>query len=425
MTEWGAARHAVGMPEEQKSPYSPEKIEIQAAPDTANTADDAPPFPLSSPPPVSGGKPADPEKAVIPSYVGFGLLIAALLVVLFVVTNKKRMQNAGVDSKAVDALSADLEASRSDLNRQRMAMGLRPLEGGSESIDEIAKRLNKDANTLVALANSFQKLLEEKNAALDAKNSELLRSEQLRQSIAAELSRKDGQISRLSMEGSDGELAKREVADLKAQRDALRADLAKAREQMNKVGGQSNDDYALLQKRYDEARRSSDFFEKRVKELEGELAKLRIFAKSENELLPAAVELFRTLRGLEGKKDSDNMTAYSDIGVKLGARVLKTLDFPTGSASMTEVDQAEVPALINQAEDGDLILVVGYASTTGNVEANRVLSSDRATAAAQAISAIKRPGQLVQAVYIGQTNRFSSAAPERNQICEVWHIKKK
>jgi flagellar motor protein MotB len=59
------------------------------------------------------------------------------------------------------------------------------------------------------------------------------------------------------------------------------------------------------------------------------------------------------------------------------------------------------------------------------VDSNRVLSSDRATAVAQSFSANKRPGQLVQAVYLGQTDRFSSRIPERNQLVEIWRIRKK
>jgi outer membrane protein OmpA-like peptidoglycan-associated protein len=71
------------------------------------------------------------------------------------------------------------------------------------------------------------------------------------------------------------------------------------------------------------------------------------------------------------------------------------------------------------------MLVIGYASETGNVDSNRTLSSDRATAVAQKFSSIKRPSQLVQAVYLGQTDRFSSRIPERNQLCEIWRIRKK
>ena len=81
--------------------------------------------------------------------------------------------------------------------------------------------------------------------------------------------------------------------------------------------------------------------------------------------------------------------------------------------------------MVADIPDGDLILVVGYASRTGNPESNQLLSSDRATAVAEYFSGVKRPGQLVQAVYLGQTARFSSARPERNQICEIWQIRKK
>ncbi len=363
-------------------------------------------------------------KQAIPPFVVVGLLVAAVLVVVLVVMNgQKKKADSGEDRSA---MKAEVEAMRGELNRQRMSMGLRPLENGGESIDDITKRLTKDAESIVGLAHSFQGMLKERDAALDAKNGELITSEKLRQSLAAENARLQSELSRLLVSGADGDLAKKELAEVKGQRDRLAAELAKIqRELATAAGGRSQDEYADLQRQYEEAKRSSDFFEKRVKELEAELAKLRIFAKSENELLPAAVELFRTLRNLEGTKDSDNMTAYSEIGVKLGARVLRTLDFPTGSSELTPDDIQAIPGLVDQVEEGDLIFVVGYASTTGNPESNRVLSSDRATAAAQAVSTVKRPGQLVQAVYIGQTTRFGGSSPERNQICEIWHIKKK
>jgi hypothetical protein len=34
----------------------------------------------------------------------------------------------------------------------------------------------------------------------------------------------------------------------------------------------------------------------------------------------------------------------------------------------------------------------------------------------------KPSNQVVQAVFLGQTKRFSSRIPERNQVCEVWQI---
>jgi len=83
-----------------------------------------------------------------------------------------------------------------------------------------------------------------------------------------------------------------------------------------------------------------------------------------------------------------------------------------------------VRKLIGDIPDGDLVLAIGYASETGNVDKNRTLSSDRATAVAELYAAAKRPAQLVQAVYLGQTDRFSSKSPERNQLVEIWRIRK-
>ena len=101
------------------------------------------------------------------------------------------------------------------------------------------------------------------------------------------------------------------------------------------------------------------------------------------------------------------------------------LSFATGSSVLSATDEASLSQKVSEVPDGDLILAIGYASETGNVEGNQTLSSDRATAAAQMVTSIKRPGQLTQAVYLGQTDRFSSKIPERNQLVEIWHIRKK
>ena len=46
--------------------------------------------------------------------------------------------------------------------------------------------------------------------------------------------------------------------------------------------------------------------------------------------------------------------------------------------------------LVNDIPDGDLVLAVGYASETGNVDSNRTLSSDRATAVARVLELAPR-----------------------------------
>ena len=346
-------------------------------------------------------------------------VIVALFCVLIVMGLRGGFGSGALGSSDVTQLQAEANAIRSQLNRERMSMGLRPLESGSESADDIAARLKKDADTMAALATSLESMLGEKDAVIAAKSSELLRSEQLRQSLAAESSRLQGELQRALVSGSEAERLRREFDLLKSQRDALIEELAA------KGNSVASDEFDELQRRLDEAVRAKDFFENRVKELEADLAKARLFASSESELMPAAVELFRSLRELENRPDSDLTTAYSSLGVKLGANVLHTLAFPTGTSALTPDDEEIIARLGAEIPDGDLMLVIGYASETGNVDGNRTLSSDRATAVAQKFSSIKRPGQLVQAVYLGQTDRFSSRIPERNQLCEIWHIRKK
>lgn len=366
------------------------------------------------------------KKSGMPPAVPLAFVIIALLGVIIVMLVKSGSFGSSSRDADIAGLEAEVEARRSELSRQRVAMGLSPLEGSSEPIGDIANRLKKDADSLVSLAARFQEMLAEKDNELSGKNAELLSSEKLRRTLFDENSRLRTDLNQALINGGDADRLRGDLAALKAQRDALAAELDAAREQMRTMSaGVSSDEFDDLKRRYDEAVRAKEFFEARVKELEGDLSKAKLFAESENDLLPAAVELFRTLRGLENKPDSDLTTAYSRIGLELGASVLQTVTFATGSSDLTTPNQEMIQALVDELPDGDLLFVVGYASRTGNPESNQTLSSDRATAVAQYYSGFKRPGQQVQAVYLGQTNRFSSRIPERNQICEIWRIRKK
>ena len=365
------------------------------------------------------------SKFVMPPAVMLALLILVLLAVLIVMVIRNGMHKPAVDPADLTELQAQANVLRSQLNRERMALGLRPLEGGSEPIEDIAARLKKDADTMVALAGSFQSLLGEKDLELSAKSAELLRSEQLRQSLAAEGARLQGELQRALVNGSELDLLRRDLTTMKAQRDALATELDATRKELAAKGqGVSKDQLADLQRRFEETLRAKEFFEAKVKELEGDLSKAKLFANSENELLPAAVELFRNLRKLENLPEAEITTAYSSLGAQLGANVLHKLNFATGSSGLSPADQETIRNLVADIPDGDLVLAIGYASETGNVDKNRTLSSERATAVAQLYESVKRPTQLVQAVYLGQTDRFSSKTPEANQLVEIWRIRK-
>lgn len=371
--------------------------------------------------PETQGKP-------IPPMVVIGFVIIALLGALVVTAVKRGGFGSNADPKELAEMQAKTDAMRNQINRERMAMGLPPSEIGGESIEQVAERLKKDADTLTVLAGGLEKLLTEAEARNRAKDSELLTSEQSRQSLASDNVRLQEEVRRGLLGAADADRLRTELIAAKARNDAMLTELDTLRkEAASNRGGASKEELADLQRRLEEALRAKDFFEARCQELQAqyESAKSKLFATNENELLPAAIELLRSLRKLEGLPDSEISAAYGRFGVDLGANVIRKLDFATGKSDLSAVDDQALRQLVNEVPDGDLVLVVGYASETGNVDGNRKLSSDRATAAAELYSSVKRPGQLVQAVYLGQTDRFSSKIPERNQIVEVWKIRKK
>lgn len=364
--------------------------------------------------------PAPGSKLVVTPVMAMTIVIVAMLVILLGIKLKTPSADQSNESKRLAALTAEL----AELKRASGALGL-PTVGGGEQIEDIAERMKKDADSMVLLAGRYKQLMEEANTALAGKNAELQREKQYRQMVSNDYDRARSELQQAKSGSFEAESLRRELATLKTQREAQNAEIADLKKQLGAVGEQaSKADMDTLQRRFEETLRAKEFFESRAKELEAEVGKARLFAHSENELLPAAVKLFGTLRRLENKSEAEIKNAYAQIETDLGARMVRTLTFPTGSAKMAAADEEPVKLLLDDVADGELLLVVGYASETGNVDGNRTLSSDRATAVAELLSTVKRPGQLVQAVYLGQTDRFSSRTPERNQVVEIWYIRK-
>ncbi|MFK7850884.1 MAG: OmpA family protein [Akkermansiaceae bacterium] len=359
---------------------------------------------------------------VITPVVFLLFMIFAMVVVLAVINLNQGNKTAGSTGAvpAIDPLisahQAEVRALRSEINRERIAMGLSPLPDGFEPMDEVAKRLKEDADTLVLMAGKFQQMLAEKDSEITTKNAEILRLERLRQDVSADNARLQSELSRALISGSEIDQLKLMISRLEAQRDALTMELEKQKVTVDPGI------VADLERRLAEAQRTAEFYRARAAEME----KAALFAKSADELLPAAVELFRRLRKLEGVTESELNTEYSKLGVELEASVLHTLDFKTGSSELSQTDKDQLVRIVeNEVPDGDLAFIVGYASKTGDSVFNQKLSSDRATVAAEYFSGMKRQEQKVQAVYLGQTDRFSRDIPERNQICEIWLIRRK
>lgn len=358
---------------------------------------------------------------LVPVLGGIAILLLALWVGL---TVRPGVFTIGKNDPQVDSMKAELSAAESELNALRISMGLRPKESIFEPIEDVADRMRKDADTMVALAKTLQSSLAEKEAIISAKNTEIIELEKTRQLLVADLESTRSQLGGLLGSAASVDRLKAENQVLQTRIEALMTEAAQLKDALaQKPAGMPAEDAARWQSRLDEANRAKEFLEARLAQMEQELSKASLFAKSENELLPAAVKLFRALRKLEGKTESQIDAEYTALGTSLGASVLHMLSFETGSSELSVADQERIRAIVSEVPDGDMVLFVGYASETGDVYKNQNLSSARATTAAELFSDIKRSGQVVQAVYLGQTTRFSSEIYERNQIVEVWRIR--
>ncbi len=150
----------------------------------------------------------------------------------------------------------------------------------------------------------------------------------------------------------------------------------------------------------------------------------QLFIKSPKSLPKNAQILFSKLKGLEGADKENLQAAYTNIATEQEAQNLQQVKFAAGSSILNFTDQTTIKAKLNQTTDSDYLLVVGYASTSGDAASNETLSANRATAVASVVNQLKSEGQEVRAVYLGQTNRFSKEDQMENQLCEIWKIKK-
>jgi outer membrane protein OmpA-like peptidoglycan-associated protein len=149
----------------------------------------------------------------------------------------------------------------------------------------------------------------------------------------------------------------------------------------------------------------------------------KLFVSSHIKLPLNAQALYNDLKGLEGYSDEKLRAAYTRIATEFNAENLQQVKFATGSSILNFTDQTTIKNKLDITGPNDYFLVVGYTSQTGNAELNETLSVNRATAVASIVNQLKKDGQDVRAVFLGQTNRFSKSVNADNQLCEIWRIK--
>jgi outer membrane protein OmpA-like peptidoglycan-associated protein len=320
------------------------------------------------------------------------------------------------DQGDIDAKLAELASRTASVNAERARLGLPPLEGiGTDSPEQIAARLTKDAASLAHFADRFRTMLSEKDRIIAEKNNSLLLSEQARQALSSQLAKVQTQLDQISANGDGIELLQNQLNDARARLEQYATRPTEEQWQQAKT---------------------------RISELESQLAAsppsnpiapapatqqvssapAKLFAESRDELIPMAQGLFQGLLELEQKNNLEISAAYHRIATESKASFLKEIRFPTDSAQLNPADQIAIAEALSNLPNGAMVLVVGYAPVGGNSDANRKLSADRAKTVANNIDMAKPGNQAVQAIFLGQTNRFSPSLPERNHVCEIWQI---
>jgi outer membrane protein OmpA-like peptidoglycan-associated protein len=367
-----------------------------------------------NPLPQETGEPKAKNPPLPTSVLVMGFVSLALFGALVGVTVKKstKADDKSVDSHVTDA-QAQLQLLRSTYDQERQSLGLSPAipQGGAQSADAIAARLKDDANTLAAMARNVEKIIADKQSEVVARTNDW-------QEAVKQLAILRQQNQALSDQLSKAVLANASASDLQNQLSAANSQIKSLTDQLLRLQKQPQD----LQGSLADMTAQRDELLRKIKELRAEMANATIFASSESQMFREAVSLYRSLQGLENLPDSEIARAYSQFGANLGATVLDKIDFPTGSADLTPETLLKVQSFAEKAPDNALLFVVGYASETGDVDQNRSLSSNRATNVAKSLENSIKGNQRVQAAYLGQTDRFGSKYPERNQICEIWQI---
>ena len=170
--------------------------------------------------------------------------------------------------------------------------------------------------------------------------------------------------------------------------------------------------------------RENEELRRQLQALQTDVDFAKLFVSSSDTLPVYAQALYNELKILEGSSESELNQSYARINKDLNAYNLQQVRFATGSSSLNFQDQTLVKSKVDTTSPGDYFLVVGYASKTGDAQSNQKLSARRATAVASIVNQLKKSGQEVRAVYLGQTDRFSRSVNAENQLCEVWRIRK-
>jgi len=420
--------------------------------DTTTPKPNPAPSPLPAPAPLAGTTPAQGSQGITVLLT----LVIVLLIAFLVVFISKRNTGTGTDA-GIDAIRQQNELLKAEFDAERKARGLPVFD--SKGVTNIAERMSKDAGLLVQTVAELETTLSKKEESISGTTQSLLASQQLNSNLSVQVQNLENQLAQLRVSAQDAPQLRAQVtqlsADLELERGKLLefsrrptsqelADVKRALEDelartltmqgensrllselelnQSRLADVNPATLELLKTELEQLRPENKTLRREVQRLQAELDGARLFVQSSDNLSPKAAALYAGLKQLEGLTLDQLEGAYGRIGDTLNAEVIHQVKFEEGESHVTFTDVEEIKSKLAATTPDSFFLVVGYASNTGDSTSNQKLSAQRATRSASVVNTLKAESQDVRAVYLGQTNRFSSDDFSKNQLCEIWKL---
>ena len=357
--------------------------------------------------------------------IGIVMGAVVLLLLLLVISQQLNKNLEPVENKEIAALKKDLE----DRKSRNEALRYASVPGVGQSPDALVTQIKSGTEALARLVNasaSDAAMLQtaQENARLLSNRVTDLEN-QLRQTQAdATHARSLESELNAARQAANGMVSKSQVDSLRDQlalakndRDGFQTEITQLRAKEGTMVDANA--YALLKAEVDQLRKDNALPSDGIHQNENVLAKLFV---TKDALSPRAVALYRELTRIEPEDHRARLQTYTRIDTQLKAGVGEAITFKTGSSDIALEHETHIKEMASAAAPNTFFLVVGYASPSGDSKTNEELSSQRTTRVASMVNHLKKEGQAVQAVYLGEGNRFGpDDAP--NQVCEIWQIR--
>lgn len=384
------------------------------------------------------------------------IIVILLFVMLLVNMNGNMLQSSDTSGDDIAALTSRNIQLRTKTNEARANRGLPPLPENPNSALTMATRIQRDASSLAAMTSQWQAELKKKDELLRERDSEIAAYTQNTQRLYAQIKELN---AKLDLASGTSEQIVRLTNDLKIARNKI---LNSNKQLQELIGRPTNEAVTILRKQLNDSLDAHSKLELQIDKLKfdaknvvsqetyddlaAELALLKpkmrkqryeiqrmrtqidlpkLFLKSDKDLPAKPARLLAELRRLNDANEQQLNTSYENIATTIGAKIIHRQSFAKGSAQIDFDREAIIRHIINKSNDANAyFLVVGYDSKSGEKERGKTLCSQRAATLASIVNTLRNSKQEVQAIYLGETTRFSKTDEVANQICEIWEIKR-